>query len=135
MDVTTENALVGVIQESFDEGKGIRWLESKLSSLPEFSRNRARTTAITEGLRMYSGSQYEAFMQNDAVIGMTWHHTHGIKEPRKGHEAMDGQTIAKGEYFIVNGESCRYPRDPMLSAKESIHCHCFVVPLINSYFP
>ncbi len=36
MNVTAENALVGVIQESFDEGKGIRWLESKLSSLPEF---------------------------------------------------------------------------------------------------
>lgn len=132
MNVTSENALVGVIQESFDEGKGIRWLESKLSSLPEFSRNRARTTAITEGLRMYSGSQYEAFMQNDAVIGMTWRHTHGIKEPRKGHEEMDGQTIAKGEYFIVNGENCRYPRDPMLSAKESIHCHCFVVPEIKN---
>ena len=61
---------------------------------------------------MYSGSQYEALMQNDAVIGMTWRHTHGIKEPRKVTRAMDGQTIAKGEYFIVNGESCRYPRDP-----------------------
>lgn len=132
MQASTDEKLVELIQQSFDEGKGIKWLEQRLSELPEFSRNRARTTAITEGLRMYSGSQYEAMMQNDAIVGLTWRHTHGIKEPRKGHEAMDGQTVAKGEYFIVNGESCRYPRDPMLSAKESIHCHCFMVPEIKS---
>ncbi len=128
MNVTTEDALIKTIQESYEDGKGIKWLERRLSELPEFSRNRARTTSITEGLRMYSGSQYEAFMQNDAIVGKTWRHTHGIKEPREGHAHADGQTVAKDELFIINGHSCRYPRDPSLPARESIHCHCFVEP-------
>ena len=132
MQVTTDEALIRTIQQSYEDGKGINWLEKKLSELPEFSRNRARTTAITEGLRMYSGSQYEAMMQNDAITGKTWRHTHGIKEPRKGHEDADGQTVAKDEYFIINGEKCRYPRDPMLSAGESVHCHCFMVPKLKN---
>lgn len=131
MKVTTDEKLIGSIQESYEDGKGIKWLERRLSELPEFGRNRARTTSITEGLRMYSGSQYEAFVQNPAIVGKTWRHTHGINEPRKGHEDADGQIVAVDEFFIINGERCRYPRDPMLSAKESIYCHCFMVPEIT----
>lgn len=130
MDLTTKDAVAKLVQASYEDGKGIKWLERELSNLPEFERKRARTTSITEGLRMYSASEYEAFMQNDAIVGKTWRHTHGINDPRKGHEEADGQTVAKDDFFIINGENCRYPRDPMLSAKESIHCHCFMEPVL-----
>lgn len=130
MDLTTKNNLVNLIQKSYEDGKGVKWLERELVKLSEFSRSRARTTSITEVLRMYSGSQYESMMNNPNIVGKEWRHTSGIKEPREAHGKADGEIISKDDYFIIDGERCRYPRDPKLSPGNSIQCHCFMNPVL-----
>lgn len=131
MQLTTDDAVVKAIKEMIDGGAGIRDLERILSKMPEFSRYRARVTAITEGLSQYQSATYEAMMQSDAVYGFEWLHTPGYKEPRVAHQELHGTVIKKGEYFNVNGYLARYPLDPSLPAKERIQCHCRMEPTIN----
>lgn len=131
MKLTTDSKVSKLIIEAYEEGKGTGWLEQRLSEDYEFSRARARTTAITENLRMYSGSGYEAFLQNEWVIGVRWRHTHGIREPRPHHEAMDGIVVPKAELFTVGAYQGYYPRDPQLPAGETVHCHCFIEPVLS----
>lgn len=129
MKLTTDDAVTQLIIETYENGKGVNWALTRLSEMHEFSRNRARTTSITEVLTMYSDATYQALMQNNGVIGFEWVHTVGIKEPRKAHENMSGTIISKDEFFIVNGEMARFPRDTVLSAKERINCHCRLKPV------
>lgn len=134
MKLTTDKAVEKLLRKAFMEGKGIDWLKARLAELPEFSYNRAKTTAITESLRMYSAGGYESLLQNDAVAAVRWRHTLGIKEPRHSHELLDGQVVPKGEYFIIDGEKALYPRDPKLSAKQSIYCHCWAEPVLREEY-
>lgn len=129
MKLTTDDAVVRLIRKSYEEEKGIEWLEEQLANLPEFSHSRARTTAITENLRMHSAGDYEAYFTNKDIYGSKWCHSSVPKEPRQAHIAAHGQIVKKGDYFVVNGHKCRYPRDPMLPASESIHCHCYPEPV------
>lgn len=131
MKLTTDNAVIRLIRQSYEEGKGVRWLESQLANLDEFSRSRARTTAITENRRMYHAAQYQSFLDNEAIIGKEWKHTHGIKEPRQAHIDADGYVVDKEEAFVINGHKCLYPLDPSLPPEESINCHCYMVPIIE----
>ncbi|MCT0049168.1 phage minor head protein [Lactococcus lactis] len=130
MDLTSKERFIFLVQSSYDEGKGIKWLERNLSKLDEFGHSRARTTSITEVLRMYSGSQYEAMMSNPNIVGKEWRHTSGIGEPRMSHGQADGTVVAVDDFFIIDGERARYPRDPQLSPGNSISCHCFMNPVL-----
>lgn len=134
MKLTTDKAVENLLRQAFKNGKGINWLKARLAELPEFSYNRSKTTAITESLRMYSAAGYESMLQNDAVAAVRWRHTLGIKEPRHSHELLDGQVVPKGEHFIIDGEKALYPRDPRLSAKQSIYCHCWIEPVLREEF-
>ena len=60
MGITNQRAVTDKIFEGLSEGKSIQWLKNELSELPEFSRVRARTTAITETLRADSYAANEA---------------------------------------------------------------------------
>ena len=130
MDLNSKEKFISLVQTSYDEGKGINWLERNLSKLDEFGHSRARTTAITEVLRMYSGSQYEAMMSNPNIVGKEWRHTSGIGEPRMSHGQADGMIAAVDDFFIIDGERARYPRDTQLSPSNSINCHCFMNPVL-----
>lgn len=134
MRLTTDDAVTNLISDLVESGEGIAKLEQLLSKLPEFSRRRARVTAITEGLSQYQAGTYEAMMQSDAVYGFEWLHTPGYKEPRKAHEDLHGTVIKKGAYFNVNGYLARYPLDPSLPAKERIQCHCHMKPVLDSKY-
>ena len=128
MKLTTDNRVVELIRQSYEEGKGVNWLEDKLAESHQFSRSRARTTAITENRRMYHGAQYQSFLDNEYIVSKEWKHTHGIKEPRKMHVKADGQTVAKFYPFVINGIECDYPLDPKLPPEESVNCHCYMIP-------
>lgn len=134
MKLNTDNSVIKLIVEAYENGKGIVWLEQQLAKLPSFSHYRARLTAITEVLSMYSSGAYESFLQNDVVKGMEWKHSYGIKEPRKTHLDLSGTVVDKGKMFMVNGEMARFPRDPLLSAKERISCHCLLVPVLKDEY-
>ena len=131
MKLTTDNAVIRLVRQSYEEGKGVRWLESQLANLNEFSHARARTTAITENRRIYHAAQYQSFLDNKSIIGKEWKHTHGIKEPRQAHVDADGYAVDKEESFVINGHKCLYPLDPSLPPEESINCHCYMVPIIE----
>ena len=43
---------------------------------------------------------------------------------REDHVLADGQQVGVNENFTVGGEEANFPRDPNLSAKQSINCRC-----------
>lgn len=131
MKLTTDTRVIKLIRESYEAGKGVKWLEDQLASLYEFSRARARITAITESRRLYHSAQYQSFLDNDAIVTKIWKHTDGITTPRPMHVKADGQTVPKKEPFIINGHECLYPLDPSLPPAESISCHCYMIPGIE----
>lgn len=50
---------------------------------------------------------------------------------RETHADAHGQIVGAKELFVVGGEYAQYPRDPVLSAKESVNCRCHSVPVVN----
>jgi hypothetical protein len=50
---------------------------------------------------------------------------------RATHIAASGQVVAFDGFFSVGGQSCQFPRDPTLSAKESVNCRCHSVPVLD----
>lgn len=133
MKLTTHEKLRDILREAIERGKSIQDIELELMELPEFSRARARRTAITEVLTACSVAQWESYMQSPAVTGKTWLHsgTRAIN-PRPHHVEMSGTTIAKHEYFDVNGYEALYPRDVNLPASERVNCHCVLAPSVDS---
>ena len=46
------------------------------------------------------------------------------------HGQADGTVVSVDDFFIIDGERARYPRDPQLSPGNSISCHCFMNPVL-----
>lgn len=98
---------------------------------------KARRVAVTEMLRAQSFAQMEAMSESPSVNRKRWIHSgeHKIK-PRENHQAIDGQTKPVEEPFDLIGADGEmyhpmYPRDPELPAKESINCHCIMMPVTD----
>lgn len=51
---------------------------------------------------------------------------------RATHISASGQVVPFDGMFTVGGEKAQFPRDPVLSAKESVNCRCHSVPVIDS---
>ena len=132
MKLSTHKEVQKTLLEGIEKGLSIQELELMLAEHPQFNRNRARRTAITEVLTANSVSQHEAYMQSPAVVGKTWLHSgpRGI-EPRPAHVALHNTTIPLDEYFNVNGYEARYPRDTSLPPSERVYCHCVLAPAVD----
>lgn len=126
---TTDDAVVRTVGKYYEKDENDKKEGISLATLWVFGYARARTIAIQELLRMYSGSQFEAIMLDDEVIGIKWRHADGVEEPRPTHVQADGTIISKGELFFINGVFLRYPRDPNAPISETINCHCFLDPI------
>lgn len=134
MKLNTHKALEEELKTAIENGESIQQVELRLKELPEFDRKRARITAITEILTASSRSQWEAYNQSPAVTKKRWRHSGSKKNnPRENHEAMDGIEVGVDEEFHIAGstETCQYPRDPSLSGKERIRCHCTMSPVVD----
>ncbi|MCY9340604.1 hypothetical protein MOF28_19950 [Bacillus haynesii] len=134
MKLNTHEAVENVLTEAIGNGASIQDIELTLRDLPQFDRSRARTTAITEVLAASSAAQQEAYTQSPAVIAKKWRHSGGKKNnPRENHMALDGTVIGVDEEFAIpgSGETCMHPRDSKLSAKERVHCHCVLSPVVD----
>ncbi|TES56178.1 hypothetical protein E2L07_05690 [Halalkalibacterium halodurans] len=134
MNLSTQNSVEKILTTAINEGKGIDYVERELMEHESFSRQRARTTAITEVLTASSVAQQESYSQSPAVIGKRWKHsgTKGI-DPRENHMALDGTVVPVDEPFVIPGseEVAMFPRDPNLSAKERVNCHCALGPAVD----
>ncbi|BDG48785.1 phage minor head protein [Parageobacillus sp. KH3-4] len=134
MQLNTHKAIEKVLTDAIENGDSIQDVELKMKDLPEFDRKRARTTAITEILTASSRAQWESYMQSPAVVKKKWKHSGSKKnQPRENHVAMDGVEVGVDEEFKIegSGETCQYPRDPSLSAKERVNCHCTMGPVVD----
>lgn len=134
MKLNTHNQIEKILREGIESGASIDDIEMQLADLPQFDRKRARKTAITEVLTASSVSLYESFMQSPAVVGKRWKHsgTKGIT-PRENHQALDGVVVPVEEPFMIpdSTEVAMYPRDPNLTAKERVSCHCTIGPVVD----
>ena len=132
MNINTHKALEDLLNTALENGEGIPKIIDTLKDIPEFDRNRARVTAITEMLTAHSMSQWESYMQSPAVVGKTWKHSGGKGiSPRADHTSLDGTTVNVDEAFSVGGEDAQFPRDTGLSAKQRVNCHCTLGPSVD----
>ncbi|MGR5983858.1 phage minor head protein [Bacillus cereus] len=135
MQINSHKAVEHVLNEGLEKGKGIREIARELEKRPEFDRKRARRTAATEVLASCSASQFESYLQSPAVTGKKWRHS-GAKnnQPRDNHVAYDGTTVPIEEEFKLpgSGETCMFPRDNSLSAKERVNCKCVLQPVVDN---
>ncbi|MCY8789915.1 hypothetical protein MOD87_16880 [Bacillus inaquosorum] len=135
MKLNTHEAVENVLTDAIENGSTIQDIELTLKDMPQFDRERARTTAITEVLAASSAAQYESFAQSPAVKKKKWRHSGGKKNnPRENHIDLDGTVIGVDEEFQIPGssETCMFPRDPKLSAGERVHCHCVLSPVVDN---
>ncbi|MCM2674085.1 phage minor head protein [Alkalicoccobacillus plakortidis] len=134
MKNTAHEAVEKILVNGISEGHGIAKIELELSKLPQFSRERARATAITEVLTASSVAQQESYSQSPAVTGKRWKHS-GAKysKPRENHMMLDGTVVGVDDYFVIpdSNELAQYPRDVSLSPKERINCHCTSGPEVD----
>jgi hypothetical protein len=131
MKLNTHQSLEDALKKVIEEGGSIADAELAIKDLPQFDRQRARTTAITEILTASSRSQWESYSQSPAVTKKKWKHSGGKKNnPRKEHEDLDGTEINVDDPFEVNGHEADYPRDPSLPASERVNCHCAMGPVV-----
>lgn len=135
MQLNTHKKIERVLTEALEEGKSIQTIELELDDLPEFNRQRARTTAITEVVSASNVAMQEAYMQSPSVKGKRWKHS-GVKnrrQPRPNHMLLDGVIVDVDEVFTIpgSGETCMHPGDSSLSASERIHCGCISGPVVD----
>ncbi|WP_336805310.1 phage head morphogenesis protein [Bacillus subtilis] len=135
MKLNTHEAVENVLTDAIENGISIQDIELTLKDLPQFDRERARTTAITEVLAASSAAQHESYAQSPSVKKKKWRHSGSKKNnPRENHIDLDGTVIGVDEEFQIPGssESCMFPRDPKLSAGERVHCHCVLSPVVDN---
>lgn len=132
MKLSTHSEIEAALTTVIENGEGIPEAVKALKDLPGFNRKRARATAITEILTASSHSQWEAYKQSPAVVGKKWKHSGSKKnKPRPDHVKLDGTVVGVDEAFDVGGEEAQYPRDPSLSTKQRVNCHCAMGPSID----
>lgn len=133
MQLNTHQALESALSKVITDGGSIADAELAIKDLPQFNRNRARTTARTEILTASSRAHYESFLQSPSVIGKKWKHS-GTKanKPRESHQALDGVIVDVEEHFLVDGELGLYPRDTNFSARNRVHCGCVIGPVVDN---
>ncbi|MEC0570721.1 phage head morphogenesis protein [Bacillus spizizenii] len=135
MKLNTHEAVENILTDAIENGSSIQDIELTLKDMPQFGRDRARTTAITEVLAASSAAQHESYAQSPAVKKKKWRHSGGKKNnPRENHIDLDGTVIGVDEEFQIPGssETCMFPRDPKLSTRERVNCHCVLSPVVDN---
>lgn len=127
---TTIARVQDVVRRGLEEGAGTDEIARGIRRhVRETYAHRANTIARTETLRASSVAGFETALQAQVEFGIelekVWIHD-GTREPREDHIALDGITVPMNEDFDVAGEPALYPRDPRLSAGQSIQCACTV---------
>lgn len=137
MQLNTNEHVEEILVDALEEGKSIQNIELELKDMPDFNRQRARTTAITEVLSASNVALQESYEQSPAVRGKKWRHSgsKNRRQPRPNHMMLDGKIIDVDKEFVIpgSGETCMQPGDPKLSAKERINCGCIVSPVVDSH--
>ena len=125
---TTYQAIRDVLAEGVQTGQTIDEIADGIRHVFDIaSETRAVTIARTEVISAYNGaSQLGATeLGGDVVAGKEWIATRDGRT-RPGHADADGQTVAIGQPFDVDGEALVYPGDPGGSPENTVQCRCTV---------
>jgi hypothetical protein len=115
------DALASAAREGLSEENAAKRVFEALAG--EVSMRRARTIARTEiGAAQNAALIFEAD-GSERRVRKTWAAIDDART-RPAHAAADGQTIAPGEKFLVDGEFLAHPGDPNGSPGNIINCRC-----------
>ncbi len=136
---TTYQAIKDALSEGVSLGESIPDLAARVRDVfAEADTNRSVTIARTEVNSANNASVALAAAQlpSDVASGMEWLTAPGAANPR--HElvdGLDGQIVAIGEAFDVDGEMLAYPGDPAGSPDNTINCRCAVAVVTPDEMP
>jgi hypothetical protein len=123
---STYDAIQNQMDEGAQAGESIPQIASRIQNVFDVATtSRAVMIARTEVIGAYNGAtdQIANSLPSDVAAGEEWiaeldDHT------RAAHEAADGQQVACGDPFSVDGEDLQYPGDPAGSPENVIQCRC-----------
>lgn len=129
---STKREVQRIIRVGVAQGNSIDIITADIRrAWPGIARFRARAIARTETLRASSIAGFQSAVEMQERFGLivtkTWVDTEDDRTRTTHIEAADNpQNIGIGlfETFTVGTESALFPRDPRLSAAESIQCRC-----------
>jgi hypothetical protein len=121
----------GVIDRGIRDGLSEREIGRQIRSvMPNINALQARTIARTETHKAFDYAQEQIKEETQKITGDTYTKewiTARDEFVRSSHIPLDGIKKEENELFDVGGEKALRPRDPGLSAKESINCRCALV--------
>lgn len=132
---TTGGDIEAVLERGMLDGYSIndmaKEIEEKFGS-EEYPLSRGRNIARTEVGNALNATRSEVIdtmiedLGMQAVIKKVWHSVLG-NTTRDTHANIDGVPADKDGCWALGGIRCRWPGDPMLSAKERCNCQCTIV--------
>lgn len=125
---TKRNDLLAFLESGLDEGLAMPELVKHVRSVfdGEIGADRALTIARTEVTTGLNSGAWEAqkHLEDEGVLdAKQWVDTADART-RVDHLDAGGQTVGVRDKFVVGGESCNFPGDPVLSAKQRVRCRC-----------
>lgn len=133
---TTYDAIRAQMSEAVGLGESIDDIAARIRAVfAQASETRATAIARTEVISAYNGAavQGAATLPADVVAGQEWIATRDSRT-REAHAAADGQIVAVGTAFTVDGSRAAYPGDPNLPASQTVNCRCTVAFLTPDEF-
>lgn len=119
----TSHEAVRLIAGALDSPSVFRTLEGRAQAI--FRTEIGRTFSAAGQLRMAEmGSRLPGLAKSWLAVN--------DERTRPTHRIANGQVVPVDEYFTVGGERALYPRDPLLSAKESVNCRCTAIPKVTA---
>ncbi|WBA43154.1 phage minor head protein [Hymenobacter canadensis] len=124
---STRKEIRRVLSTALGEGSSIAAVTRTLrTQITDFSRLRATTIARTELIGAANYGSLTGAISTGLNLQKEWLSTTDSRT-RVSHVLASGQQVPINEMFIVGGERCEFPGDPILSAGERIRCRCTVV--------
>ena len=121
-DVTLSRIRVA-LEQGISQGLGTEEIARLMVNSNAVNRIRARVIARTEIISASNAGADLGARSTGLTLEKEWLASIDGRE-REDHAIANGQTVAMDEDFIVGGEQCKYPGDPVLSASQVIQCRC-----------
>ena len=129
---TTYDRIQKTLIAGVDKGESIDDLAARVREAFSSSTTRSEMIARTEVISSYNGAAVTTAAQlpEDVAAGQEWISTRD-ERTREAHSdpEVDGQVVALGDLFEVDGEELAYPGDPNGSPENVINCRCTVAIL------
>jgi hypothetical protein len=117
-----------IINEEGDIAKAKAYLQERFAGGIGSRRSViiANDVLQTSGNQLIQGIGNEAENQDDNLEIIKVWMTQRDSKVRSGHKDAHGQEVLNNENFDVDGESLRFPGDPLGSPGNTINCRCFM---------